>query len=97
MEAVRRSRAKPVVRLARAAESYIAFAESSPALFRLMFSKELVDLSRHPAAQAAGFCILRIFGRDCQCAHLTGDCGGPEPRRLVARARPRYSMHRNRS
>ena len=52
MEAVRRSRAKPVVRLARAAESYIAFAESSPALFRLMFSKELVDLSRQ-AAQAA--------------------------------------------
>ncbi len=53
MEEVRRSRAKPVLRLARAAESYIAFAESSPALFRLMFSKELVDLSRHPAAQAA--------------------------------------------
>jgi AcrR family transcriptional regulator len=53
MEVVKRSSAKPVVRLARAAESYIAFAEGSPALFRLMFSKELVDLSRHPAAQAA--------------------------------------------
>jgi AcrR family transcriptional regulator len=53
LEAVRRSSAKPVVRLARAAERYIAFAESSPALFRLMFSKELVDLSRHPATQAA--------------------------------------------
>jgi AcrR family transcriptional regulator len=53
MEAVKRSSAKPVVRLTRAAERYIAFAESSPALFRLMFSKELVDLSRHPAAQAA--------------------------------------------
>ncbi|MFY9983867.1 MAG: TetR/AcrR family transcriptional regulator [Chthoniobacterales bacterium] len=53
IEAVRRSRAKPVVRLARAAECYIAFAESSPALFRLMFSKELVDPSRHPAAQEA--------------------------------------------
>jgi AcrR family transcriptional regulator len=53
IEAVRRSRAKPVVRLARAAERYIAFAERSPALFRLMFSKELMDLSRHATTQAA--------------------------------------------
>ena len=42
-----------VVRLERAAEGYIAFAQGSPALFRLMFSKELVDLSRHPSAQEA--------------------------------------------
>ncbi len=47
------SDAEPVVRLERAAECYIAFAQSAPALFRLMFSKELVDLPRHPAAQAA--------------------------------------------
>ena len=42
-----------VTRLERAGEGYIAFAQGSPALFRLMFSKELVDLQRHPAAQAA--------------------------------------------
>lgn len=40
--------------LARAGEAYIAFAQRSPAVFRLMFSRELVDLSRFPdAAQAA--------------------------------------------
>jgi AcrR family transcriptional regulator len=48
-----RSEAEPRVRLGCAADSYIAFAQNTPALFRLMFSKELVDLSRHPAAQAA--------------------------------------------
>jgi AcrR family transcriptional regulator len=39
--------------LERAAESYIAFAQGSSAQFRLMFSRELVDLSRFPMAQAA--------------------------------------------
>ena len=39
--------------LAVAAEAYIAFARQSPALFRLMFSRELVDRSRFPDAQAA--------------------------------------------
>lgn len=39
--------------LARVGEAYIGFAQSSPALFRLMFSRELVDLSRFPAATAA--------------------------------------------
>ena len=37
----------------RAASAYIGFAQTSPALFRLMFSRELVELSRFPAAQAA--------------------------------------------
>ena len=40
--------------LARAAEAYICRAQEAPALFRLMFSRELVDLSRFPAAAQAG-------------------------------------------
>jgi Tetracyclin repressor-like, C-terminal domain len=40
--------------LAAAADAYIAFAQGSPAQFRLMFSRELVDLSQFPAASAAG-------------------------------------------
>lgn len=40
--------------LERAADAYIACAQRSPALFRLMFSRELVNLSRFPAAAAAG-------------------------------------------
>jgi len=39
--------------LERAAEAYIGFAQAAPALFRLMFSRELVDVSRFPAAQEA--------------------------------------------
>lgn len=39
--------------LARVGEAYIGFAQASPALFRLMFARELVDLSRFPAATAA--------------------------------------------
>ncbi len=40
--------------LERAAECYIRRAQEAPALFRLMFSRELVDLARFPeAAQAA--------------------------------------------
>lgn len=34
-----------------AAEAYIGFAQETPALFRLMFSRELVDLSWFPDAQ----------------------------------------------
>lgn len=40
--------------LTRAAEAYIARAQEAPALFRLMFSRELVNLSRFPAAAQAG-------------------------------------------
>ena len=40
--------------LARAADAYIQRAQQAPALFRLMFSRELVDLSRFPAAAQAG-------------------------------------------
>jgi AcrR family transcriptional regulator len=39
--------------LAHAALAYIEFAQRNPALFRLMFSQELVDLARFPLAKAA--------------------------------------------
>ena len=48
----------PSERLARAAEAYIAFGQERPALFRLMFSKELVDLSKHGSAQEAASAAL---------------------------------------
>lgn len=40
--------------LERAADAYIRHAQQAPALFRLMFSRELVDLSRFPSAARAG-------------------------------------------
>lgn len=40
--------------LERAADAYIRQAQEAPALFRLMFSRELVDVARFPAAAAAG-------------------------------------------
>lgn len=40
--------------LERAGDAYIRHAQQAPALFRLMFSRELVDLSRFPAAAQAG-------------------------------------------
>ncbi len=43
----------PSGRLIKAAEGYIAFGQEQPALFRLMFGKEFVDLAQHQAAQAA--------------------------------------------
>lgn len=50
--------AVPLERLARAAETYIGFGQERPALFRLMFSKELVDLSKHKSAQDAASAAL---------------------------------------
>lgn len=43
---------EPFDRLAMAANAYIAFGTERPALFRLMFGRELVSLRQHPAAQA---------------------------------------------
>ncbi len=48
----------PLDRLARAAGIYIAFGQGTPALFRLMFGKELVDLSRHDEARQAASAAL---------------------------------------
>lgn len=50
--------------LADAAEAYIGFAQEAPALFRLMFSCELVDLSRFPDTQRmadAAYDSLRVI------------------------------------
>ena len=43
----------PFERLTGAAERYIAFGQEHPALMRLMFGKEFVDLAQHHDAQAA--------------------------------------------
>jgi AcrR family transcriptional regulator len=64
--------AEPATRLERVGEGYIAFAQNAPALFRLMFSKEIVDLSRHPAAQAAA---AAAFAR---LAEVVGGMATPE-------------------
>lgn len=45
-------------RLAGAAEAYIAFGTEHPSLFRLMFSRELVDLRNHAEAKAAAEAAL---------------------------------------
>lgn len=39
--------------LAAAGDAYIAFAQRAPALFRLMFARELVDIAKFPDASAA--------------------------------------------
>jgi AcrR family transcriptional regulator len=44
--------------LERAASAYIGFAQAAPALFRLMFSRELVDVSRFPATAAAAGAVF---------------------------------------
>jgi len=49
--AARRSKAAPLVGLENAAERYIAVAHDSPALFRPMFSRALVDLPKYPEAR----------------------------------------------
>lgn len=53
MKAAANSDLSPIARLTKAGASYIAFAQQTPALFRLMFSKELVDLSCYPKASDA--------------------------------------------
>ncbi len=64
----------PLARLTDAAESYIGFAQQSPALFRLMFSKELVDPSHHPLAQQAA---------SASCAELVAIVQGMAPAECV--------------
>ncbi|CAM3887071.1 TetR/AcrR family transcriptional regulator [Castellaniella denitrificans] len=57
---IRRTRGYPAdpAALEHAAAAYIGFAQRRPALFRLMFSSELVELARFPEAQAAGAACL---------------------------------------
>lgn len=42
----------PMERLALAAHAYIGFGTEQPAVFRLMFTRDLVDMSRYPSVQA---------------------------------------------
>jgi len=53
----------PLARLEAAGERYIAFAQERPALFRLMFSREIVDLSRFPEALGAGAASYAVLVR----------------------------------
>jgi len=47
--------------LERAGDAYIRFAQQAPALFRLMFSRELVDVARfHEAAAAGAACYASL-------------------------------------
>lgn len=55
--------ADPFDRLVAAAEGYIAFGTEQPALFRLMFGREIVDLRRYPAAQEAANSALAHLSR----------------------------------
>lgn len=52
--------------LAAAGEAYIDFAQDHPAMFRLMFSRELIDVSRHPDAAAASDEAYAILTRIVQ-------------------------------
>lgn len=60
MSAAKDEGATPVDRLRRAGLAYIAFAQSSPALFRLMFASELVDPASHPQVQAGQEAALAV-------------------------------------
>ena len=62
MAVAEQANAAPVVKLQMAGDSYTAFAQGAPVLFRLMFSRELVDIERHASAKAAA---------DGSFAHLT--------------------------
>ena len=42
----------PFAQLVAAADAYITFGTERPALFRLMFTRELVDVRQHPSVQA---------------------------------------------
>jgi AcrR family transcriptional regulator len=62
MAAAESDGANPIERLEKAALAYIAFAQSSPALFRLMFASELVDRATHPLVREAHEASLAIVG-----------------------------------
>jgi AcrR family transcriptional regulator len=65
----------PFERLVVAAESYIRFGSERPALFRLMFSRELVDLREHPAAQEAATATFAHLQRIVAALDPAGDAG----------------------
>lgn len=61
MSAAERDGTGPEDRLRRAGLAYIAFAQSWPALFRLMFASELIDPASHPQVQAGHGSALAII------------------------------------
>ena len=63
----------PSERLGAAAESYIAFGQERPALFRLMFSKELVDTEKHAPAQEAATAVLAQLSAIISAIEPTAD------------------------
>ncbi|MFA6116857.1 MAG: TetR/AcrR family transcriptional regulator [Sphingomonas sp.] len=60
MSVAEREGTTPFERLELAGLAYIAFAQSSPALFRLMFASELVDPASHPQIRAGHVSALAI-------------------------------------
>jgi len=62
--------------LAAAGEAYITFALSEPTLFRLMFSRELVDLSKHPSASEAADDTLKALAEIIRRIDKGGDRKG---------------------
>jgi AcrR family transcriptional regulator len=62
--------------LAAAGEAYITFALSEPTLFRLMFSRELVDLKKHPSASKAADDTLQALAEIVRRIDKAGDRKG---------------------
>ena len=62
--------------LAAAGEAYITFALSEPTLFRLMFSRELVDLKKHPDAGKAADDTLKALAEIIRRIDKRGDRKG---------------------
>jgi AcrR family transcriptional regulator len=62
--------------LAGAGEAYITFALSEPTLFRLMFSRELVDLRKHAGASKAADDTLQALGEIVRRIDRAGDRKG---------------------
>lgn len=64
--------------LASAGEAYIAFAQERPALFRLMFARELVEIAKFPEAAAASadaYAALSVVVATLCPANRVGDLG----------------------
>ena len=95
----RRGLARPLARIEVLGVTYVRFATSHPAHFRLMFGPELADRSPYPelaeAADASSGLLLDAVRDAQESGHvpLRRD-PGPRPRRVVDRARPLDPGHR---
>ncbi len=72
MSAAERAGTTPEERLRCAGLAYVVFAQSGPALFRLMFASELVDPASHPQVQEGHGSALAIVGS------IVASMAGPE-------------------